>query len=167
MSIIRHADVNDAGILGNIHALSWQKAYKDILPKAFLEKVTVENRTKYFMKALSENKEEDLIIYDKDEALGFATIGECRDKDFDETYGEIWGIYMHPDYYGRGYGTELMKCCINELKNRGYLKITLWVLEDNKNAISFYEKQGFKKEGKVNELNLGEKINEVRYIMYL
>lgn len=46
------------------------------------------------------------------------TIGKCRDKDKDQTYGEIWGIYLHPDYYHKGIGTVLINWGIDELKKK-------------------------------------------------
>ncbi len=42
-----------------------------------------------------------------------------------------------------GYGYQLMKAVISELKNMGYREVYLWVLEENKNARQFYERFGF------------------------
>lgn len=44
---------------------------------------------------------------------------------------------------GKGYGKHLFKRRVEELKALGYDKIILWVLEDNKRARTFYEKNGF------------------------
>jgi len=52
---------------------------------------------------------------------------------------------------------------LNELKNRGYNKVTLWVLEENLNARRFYEKIGFKHDGTTKEITLGKKLKELRY----
>jgi ribosomal protein S18 acetylase RimI-like enzyme len=42
--------------------------------------------------------------------------------------------------------------------------VTLWVLEDNRHARSFYENQGFEFDGTVKTIELGKLINEVRYV---
>ncbi|WP_278279587.1 hypothetical protein [Clostridium sp. DMHC 10] len=38
------------------------------------------------------------------------------------------------------------------------------MLEENLSARGFYEKVGFKFDGTVNEINIGKKLNEVRYV---
>lgn len=38
---------------------------------------------------------------------------------------EIWGIYLLPEYWNMGIGTELFHWGVNESKGRGYKEITL------------------------------------------
>ena len=52
---------------------------------------------------------------------------------------------------------------ISILKNEGFDKVFLWVLEDNISARRFYEKFGFEYDGTKKELNFGKVINEIRY----
>lgn len=96
---IRYADINDAKILGEIHSKSWKVAYKGIVPDEILNNITSEKRQKYFQKALTEGWEEDALIFKGNDAAGLMCIGKCRDKDKDSTYGEIWGIYLLPEYW--------------------------------------------------------------------
>ena len=122
---IRYAEKNDAKVLGEIHSQSWKIAYKGIVPDSVLDNITAERRERYFEKALSENLEEDILIFVDDKAVGILTIGKCRDEDKDITYGEIWGIYLLPDYWNKGIGSYFIHWGIIELKNRNYEKITL------------------------------------------
>lgn len=158
---IRYADINDSKTLGEIHSKSWKVAYKGIVPNEILETITVEKRQKYFEKALSEGWEEDANIFNDDESIGLICIGKCRDTDKPNTCGEIWGIYLLPEYWNSGIGSELIHWGLNELKKRNYDKVTLWVLEENINARKFYEKVGFKHDGTV--ITIGKKLNEYRY----
>ena len=160
---IRYADINDSKTLGEIHSKSWKSAYKGILSNEILENITVEKRQKYFEKALSDGWEEDAIIFNDDEAVGLICIGKCRDTDKPNTCGEIWGIYLLPEYWNNGIGSELINWGLNELKKRNYDKVTLWVLEENINERKFYEKVGFKHDGTVKEITIGKKLNECRY----
>jgi hypothetical protein len=64
VSIIRYATFEDSYILGTIHCASWKIAYKNIVPKQFLESITVEKRAAYFEKALREKAETDAIVFD-------------------------------------------------------------------------------------------------------
>lgn len=160
---IRYADEKDAKTLGKIHATSWKIAYKGIIPDRILDNITEDKREKYFQKALLAKLEEDAIIYEDNEATGFITLGKCRDKDKPETYGEVWGIYLAPQFWHAGMGTKLINWGLEELRKRGYKKATLWVLEDNVSAIRFYEKMGFKHDGTVRKIKIGKEINECRY----
>lgn len=160
---IRYADISDAKILGEIHSKSWKVAYRGVVPNEILENITVEKRQKYFEKALTSRWEEDAIIFKDNKAAGFICIGRCRDTDKSYICGEIWGIYLLPEYWKMGIGTELINWGLNELKERNYSKVTLWVLEENINARKFYEKIGFKHDGTVKEITIGRNLNEYRY----
>lgn len=160
---IRCADVKDAGVLGKIHSESWKTAYKGIVPDSVLDNISADKRKKYFEKALSEGSEENYLVFSDDKAVGFMCIGKCRDQDKDDTYGEIWGIYLLPEYWNKGIGSYFINWGLNELKKRGYKKVTLWVLEANYNARKFYEKIGFKHEGTIKDITLGKKLKELRY----
>lgn len=160
---IRYADITDAEIMGEIHSRSWKAAYKNIVPDSILNKISAENRQKYFEKVLSERIEENVLIYADDKAVGLMCIGKCRDIDQGIGCGEIWGIYLLPEYWNRGIGTYLINWGLNELKNRKFRKVTLWVLEENLNARTFYEKMGFRHDGTIKEIFLGKKLKEYRY----
>ncbi len=161
---IRYANINDSKILGDIHSQSWKMAYKKIIPDLILDNMSAEKREKYFYKALSEKLEEDVLIFKQNNPVGFMTLGKCRDEDYDSSWGEICGIYLLPTYWNQGIGTELIKWGINELKNKAFTKISLWVLEENTNARKFYEKIGFQHDGIIKVLNIGKELNEYRYI---
>jgi ribosomal protein S18 acetylase RimI-like enzyme len=75
--------------------------------------------------------------------------------------GEIFAIYILEEYYGTGVGQALMQAGLDELD---YPVVALWVLKDNKRAIRFYEKCGFRLDGREEEIKLGSPIVEVRMI---
>jgi len=160
---VEYADVSDAGILGEIHAASWKEAYKGIVPDEILKNISPERREKYFEKALAEGWEQDAIIYKDGEPAGMICIGRCRDTDRSEGYGEIWGIYLKPEFWHMGIGSELIKWGTAELKKQGYRKVCLWVLKDNHSARAFYEKTGFLYDGTEKEITLGKMLLEIRY----
>lgn len=161
---IRYADIDDAKILGEIHSQSWKVAYKGIVPDEILNNITIKKRQKYFEKALTEGWEEDAIIFNDNKAVGLICIGKCRDIDKEGSCGEIWGIYLLPEYWNMGIGSELINWGVSELKKRNYDKVTLWVLEDNLNARKFYEKIGFEHDGTIKEITIGKTLNEYRYV---
>lgn len=163
--LIRYANEEDSKVLGNIHSESWKKAYKAIIPDNILNNISAEKRERYFYRVLSEKLEMIALIFKEGKAVGFITFGSCRDGDLDSSWGEIWGIYLLTEYWNQGLGTKLIHWGINELRNNGFSKISLWVLEKNINARNFYKKLGFHHDGKVNKINLGKELNEYRYIL--
>lgn len=161
---IRYADKNDFKELGYIHSESFKTAYKTIIPDSILNNISAQKREKYFHKVLSENLEEDVLIFNGNNPVGFMTLGKCRDGDLDASWGEIWGIYLLSSYWNQGIGTELINFGEKELKKSSFEKISLWVLEENINARKSYEKLGFKRDGAVKKLNIGKELNEYRYM---
>src|SRR6267378_8372730 len=65
-------------------------------------------------------------------------------------------IYIHQDFQNLGLGTLMMRKAIELAKERGYHRIGLTVVADNKRAIKVYEKVGFKKEGIERETFYGD-----------
>jgi len=161
--IIEWAAEEDAKALGRVHSSSWRVAYKGIIPGEVLEKITPEKREEYFTEALKDKLGETAVIKTDNTICGFVTLGRCRDEDLAIEYGEIWGIYLSPDHWNTGMGSILFDWAIRELTDRGFKKVSLWVLEANWRARKFYEKHGFKFDGTIKQLNIGRKLNEVRY----
>jgi len=52
---------------------------------------------------------------------------------------------------------------LERLRERSYDEVILWVLEENKNAIRFYERQGFECDDTVREIWRGRALRQVRY----
>jgi ribosomal protein S18 acetylase RimI-like enzyme len=161
---IRYASVADAEILGMVHARSWQAAYAGIVPNEFLAGMNPLARQEHFAQALSEGREHDAIIFADDKPVGLTTIGKCRDQDKDDTFGEIWGIYLLPEFWNQGIGTVLLRWGLHELYLQGYRQASLWVLKDNIRARKFYEKNGFAWDGSEKEIFLGKLLIECRYV---
>lgn len=161
---IRYANMNDSSVLGLIHSESWKVAYKGIVPDSVLDNMSVEKGEKKFYDSFINGLERNVIAFKNNQAAGFMCLGKCRDEDLDSSYGEIWGIYLLPSFWRQGIGKELLQWGINDLRNKGYNKISLWVLEENINARKFYEKMGFVHDGTVKELDFSKPLNEYRYV---
>ena len=162
---LRLAQVKDAPKLARVHVDSWQVAYRGIVPDSFLQGFTVQKREQAFAKALEAHTEETYLLEENDSAVAILTIGPSRDEDLDVTVtGELWGIYIDPNYWRRGIGGKLVLEAEKMLKARGFREIVLWVLEANQAARDFYEAQGFHLDGASKIVNLGSPLKAVRYI---
>ena len=76
-------------------------------------------------------------------------------------------IYLLPEIWGRGQGSELLRYALGKLKENGFRNICLWVMKGNIRARKFYEKNGFQISGKEREIEIAEcRVSEVEYIYY-
>lgn len=46
-------------------------------------------------------------------------------------WGEIIAIYLLPEIWGSGVGSQLLQSALKKLKHRGFKNICLWVFKDN------------------------------------
>jgi RimJ/RimL family protein N-acetyltransferase len=61
------------------------------------------------------------------------------------------------DYWGKGYGTDAMKLCLQyAFMELGAQRVSLGLLEYNARALKSYEKAGFKLEGRMRQEMLRE-----------
>lgn len=146
MSHIRTATLKDAEAIALIHLRSWQKMYKEFIPETILKSLPLQERTQQWHDLLK--REVKILVSERDnQIVGFASICPFRDIIENGSIGEISAIYLHPDYWRMGLGTQLCLAALSELVNQGYKKVYLWVLADNIQARGFYEALGFEATG--------------------
>lgn len=162
---IRYANKGDADSLALIYSQSYQAVFKGIIPDSILENVfSVEKRKEGLLRELSEGVPVNVIMCDEDKQLGMLTYGKPKDEDLDDSFVEIWRIYLLPSCIGKNMGAELMNFAVTEIHQKGYKKIILWVLEDNVRARKFYERMGFIQDGTTRIINVGKELKDLRYM---
>ena len=139
-----------------VHWQTWREAYDDLLPAEFQETMTLE-RCRFFSQKYPENT---LIAMDGKKVVGFISYGNYRDETIQA--GEIIALYVLKDYYGKGVSKQLMHAAFVALDQ--FSEIYLWVLKENKRAISFYQKMGFTFDDQEQILKLGKPVKELRMI---
>ncbi len=103
----------------------------------------------------------ELYVYEN-EAQIVATCVVMRLKRRAHHVATLGTLATHPEFQGKGMGTQFIKELINKLKATGIKRIDLCAEADNPKAISFYQKLGFKLEGVLQKYFLRE--NENKYI---
>lgn len=141
-----------------VHWRSWQEAYAGIVDPAYLAALTLEKCRKIARRW----PDRILVAKDGERVVGFVGYGPYRDGSLPDA-GEVIAIYVLKDYYGTGLGRRLMDAALEKLKE--FSRAALWVLEDNKRAIRFYEKRGFQPDGARQTLKLGTEIAEIRMVL--
>lgn len=87
-----------------------------------------------------------LLGYEGEKVFGYAMLKEGPHPEFVTGPNpiELVRFYVTPEVIGRGYGSELMRRCLEEALEMGHTTIWLSTWQKNERAISFYEKWGFK-----------------------
>jgi ribosomal protein S18 acetylase RimI-like enzyme len=166
---IRAAVPDDAEEVERLRVAGWQTAYRGILPDDYLNRMRVDGerrRRRMIEQAAAEQPSlrVESVAVQGGAIVGWVSGGRCRDADRPGPgQGEIYAIYVLPEWWGRGAGRLLMAHAVRALTEVGHRDITLWVLEDNQQARRFYAAAGFQPDGSRQQLDLGGPVYEVRY----
>ena len=167
---LRKATVEDAAGIAFVHVRSWQVAYRGHMPDEFLDGLDAEQRTNMW-RELTQNPEKIAFVAEDREAdiVGFSALGPSRDADAEPNTAEVSAIYVHPEKWRVGIGRALLFASLEEVRRREFDRVTLWVLEANQRARSFYETFGFTPDGamKVDDHSKSFAVLEVRYCLEL
>ena len=165
---IRRATPDDADALGRLHVDAWRAAYRGLVPDAFLDALSYDRWAQRFREWLSAQTLETYLAEQDGNVLGMLTIGACRDEDVDmEVTGEIWGIYLAPQYWRQGTGSVLCRYGERLLSGGGFQIATLWVFAGNERARRFYEAMGYTADGGRKVLDFGVPLEVIRYRKFL
>jgi ribosomal protein S18 acetylase RimI-like enzyme len=164
--VIRRATTRDATAIADVHTRTWQHAYRGLVADDFLDSLSVVERATRWSEILSagESRSTTLVDIDGEVLRGFVSVGPNRDDD-EATHEawEIFAIYVDPHFHRRGYGTDLLRAALAVVPLSAS-RTTLWVLEDNQTARTFYEVFGFQADGMTKSEQIGAVwLTEVRY----
>ena len=99
---------------------------------------------KKFFRKLSKNEKADILIAQSDKhTIGF--LGLWRLGDYMEHVATI-GVSVHPDYWGKGVATQLVKSVITLAKEKGIRRLEIETLVENAPMRHVTERLGFKQE---------------------
>jgi ribosomal protein S18 acetylase RimI-like enzyme len=85
----------------------------------------------------------------------------------DGVSGHLSRLYVQPELWGRGIGRALHDRCIGHLRDGGFELASLWVLEANPRARSWYERLGWKITGARKPVYAPAGIDDVGYRLLL
>lgn len=147
--VIRDAKPSDARAIAEVHVRSWQAAYRGELPDDHLDQLSVDERETEWAGRLNQSHAGagTLVVEDDGRVIGFAGFGPSHDEDAPPGTGEIYTVYLRPEWFGRGLGRELFASATRHLRELGYSRATLWVLATNERSRRFYERAGWRFDG--------------------
>lgn len=146
--LVRKVKKGDQEVLAYIHAQSWREGFKEILPVEFIERSTdLKKSEKMYERLISENIGNGYILEVSNNPHCIAWWDKSREEDMAD-YAELICIHSLNDNWNKGYGSIMLNGVLEDIKESGYKKVMLWVFEENKRAIKFYEKFGFRNTNK-------------------
>ncbi len=163
---LRRARQSDARGIAEVHVGTWRHAYRNLLPAAYLDSLSVDARERFWateLRVLPAGR--SLWLAESDgQIVGFANAGPSRDDGMPPSTGEVYAIYVLPECWDRGVGRNLLVHAERDLIEHGYDEATLWVLESNDRARRFYEAAGWRTDGAIKVDRIGDRqVREVRY----
>jgi ribosomal protein S18 acetylase RimI-like enzyme len=132
---VRRARIGDAADLADLFRDSWRSTYRGIIPHTHLENM-IRRRGPARWRSAIRSGEMVLLVEYQGKLIGYATCGTARSRGAQK--GEIYEIYLLPDYQGLGFGEFLFEACRFRLDQRRLRGLVVWALAENCQAINFY-----------------------------
>jgi ribosomal protein S18 acetylase RimI-like enzyme len=166
---IRLATPEDADEIARLHVATSLAAYRPILGEEYSEG-ELQERIEVWRRMLLGDYSLAMMPPEKtyvattpdDRIAGFCAVGPSRDEDADGI-GEVFLLYVAPDHWGRGISERLFEAGTVYLRERGFVTMTLWVLEGNDRARGFYAKKGWAPDGARKPSYRNPSLAQVRY----
>jgi len=151
---IEKAAIEQADIIGKVHSEAWKQTYVGVFPESFLREDTASKRKQEFLESFDDKDIFYYIVYEGTVPVGIIKVIEELDA------YEIASFYILEKYRNKGYGKQVVVYLKKELHKK---RIRLWVLEENTEAIKFYENNSFKFSGNTRVINRGQSYIQLQY----
>ena len=163
--MIREAVLNDSVRIAEIDVAGSRFAYKGIVPdECLLNDLSVEKRVPVHRRWIAE-KRFGIYVYEDSgtgTVRGMMGIGMSEDGDQKEAF-ELHFLYVDPECLRTGIGSEMLRFFEKAGGDKGCREFVVWVLEGNEIGRRFYEKNGYRPDGKEKIFQRWNK-REIRYV---
>jgi GNAT superfamily N-acetyltransferase len=166
--IIRAQRPDDAEAVVDVHLRSWRWAYTGLIPDDYIDLLWSHRADRIVRTRASLVAPEPDHRYWLAElngvVVGLASTFPSADDDAEPGTGQVGALYLVPEAAGIGVGRALFARAVDDLRERGSRRATLWVLDTNVRARRFYEAAGWQPDGATKvEDRPGASLHEVRY----
>ncbi len=136
--VIRRATVNDVPTIARIYVDCWRHTYDGILPRAYLRQLSYSNFETFWRRTLASRGWAFIAEVDS-RVAGFTSGG--RSTQLDLAGGEIYVLYVLPEFQRQGLGRALFDAAHYELARRNYRGVLARTLAMSPTR-GFYERLG-------------------------
>ncbi len=166
---LRPARPGDAPAIARVHVETWRAAYAGIVPDAYLVAMTESKQALQWNHTIRSAVAPEAVLVAESSDLpggrivGFGSCGRARQRPgTGPGGGEVFTLYVAPDWQGRGIGRRLLHGLLAKLKAGGLNQALVWVLSDNP-ARFFYEAMGARRAAERQERFAGVRLEEAAY----
>lgn len=148
MTAIRDASPGDAAAIAHIYTETWRDTYAGMIPDRVLLSMSDRRHAMMWSRSLGSSRTSEQVVVAEDETpgtvndgiVGFGSCGAVKQLDLGAN-GEIYTLYVLPDFQGRGLGKRLLAALFQSLVDKGLTSALIWVLAPNP-ARFFYRAMG-------------------------
>ncbi len=166
---LRPARPGDAAAIARVHVETWRATYAGIVSDAYLVTMTESKQALQWNHTIrgAVAPEAVLVAESKDlpggRIVGFGSCGRARGRPRGGSgSGEVFTLYVAPDWQGRGAGRLLLEGLLSLLNEGGLGEAVVWVLDANP-ARFFYEALGSRRIAERKQRFAGVELDEAAY----
>ena len=159
---IRLSTRADAAELASLHCDAWRYAYRGIIPGISLERMIARYGPAGWERMHRSGLRALVLEFDK-RVAGYATFGPCRKRSA-PPLGEIYELYLRPEFHGTGFGKRLFAEARRHLSARGLVGLLVWALADNDLACRFYRALGGRERTRAYERIGGVRLEMIAFV---
>lgn len=139
---VRNARSEDAPDVARVYIDSWHDTYPSILPTEILRAMTPRGQTARWRSAIRARAGEQVLVAEnaKHGIVGMTSFGPAQDRAL-ALDGEVYTLYVHPDFFGHRVGTALMRAAFQGMRDARFSSCVIWAHARNP-ARFFYEAMG-------------------------
>lgn len=160
---VRPAVADDAMAVAEVAVRSWREAYRGLIDQSYLDALRPEDRARrYDFARMDAGPRYTLVAVDDGAICGHITVGPPDDDAAGA--GQVWAVYVDPLRWRAGAGRALLAAGCDHLRNAGFTRAQLWVIAGNVRARRFYERHGWRVDGRERVEQIGGgSVHEVGY----
>src|SRR5688500_3907869 len=131
---IRLAEAADAQGIAEVHVRVWQTGYAPWVDAAYAAALSVRTSTMRWLAGLAGPLQADeLGAVEDGRIVGWTGYGVNRNS-LGLHVGEVYGLYIDPEFWGEGIGAALLVDATRALAEAGFESAILWTLAEDERA---------------------------------
>jgi GNAT superfamily N-acetyltransferase len=150
---VRDATAVDAEAIGVVQAAAWRVSYRELLPAGTLAALDPAQIAEVWRDAIvrpPSGAHRVLVAVAAGRVVGFAAIapaGEGGAGDGGPSVGELAALVVSPDAERTGHGSRLLNAAVDRLRQVGFGRAVVWVVESDAVRRRFLTSAGFADDG--------------------